>query len=494
MKKILLIVFLLLLGINLSSQTCYKYEEAALSENDIRLYNNTIETDDKDVIVFEKYYKNNVFCGVEMLKFNQMAELLDSAIVDFTNISSYSRLIKNPFENDNYTLGGFYLNEEDGFYYYNAIFFNGNLEITNEIDVRIPYSDINLKHYRIYFNNKNEFLVWGSYKEYTDVVSYIRMDIYGKVLSYKQFDSDELEGMCITKNPFFVLNESPLRYGVVYYKVNSQNGEWIESDCSKLIAVLDEDLNTIDIRHIEQVENYKFRSTDNTHVVGLEEGGFIMASEAFVYYGTDVCITLTRFDKDFNIIDLYTTPHYNIGAYEVYVNNNLCIEKNDTGCVYLVWNLKNISNNVYSSYVYFLDDNLNLQWECLYDSSKYYPLFIYDICSLKNGGLVLVGRNILSISSCCYIIQNKGTVIYEHSNDIRSYSFYPNPTSDVLNIRYFPDVNAEKVEIYGMDGKLYHEQNFNMETINVNGLSTGIYMMKVVMENGETFTEKVVVK
>ena len=77
---------------------------------------------------------------------------------------------------------------------------------------------------------------------------------------------------------------------------------------------------------------------------------------------------------------------------------------------------------------------------------------------------------------------------------IRPYSFYPNPANDVINISFSPDVNVEKVEIYGLDGKLYHEQNFNLETVNINSLSNGVYMMKVVLDNGTTFNDKIVVK
>ncbi len=490
----LLVVFLFLFNISLASQTYYKYEGTPLSENDIRVYNNTIETDDNNVIVFEKYYKNSSFSGaVEIFKFNQKAELLDSAFIDFKNISSYSPLIKNPFENDSYVLGGFYLNENDNLYHYNAIFINGDLEVTNEIDVKIPYNDISLKNYRIHFV-KNEFLVWCSYKEYTDMVTYMRMDIYGNVLSYQHYDSFELEEMCITNNPFFVISENPLRYGVVYSKIISYDDGWSESDGSKLIAILNENLFTMDIKHIEQVENYKFRSVEETHVISLDEGEFIMASSAFVYSGTDVCVTLTKFDKDFNIIDLYTTPLYNIGAYGVYVNEDLCIEKSESGGVHLVWNLKEIGNNMYSSYSYYLDSNLDLKWECKYDESKSYAPFIYDMHALKNGDLILVGWDMHTNKSCCYIISSYGTSVSEYSNNNRPYSFYPNPANDVINISFSPDVNAEKVEIYGLDGKLYHEQNFNMETVNINSLSNGVYMMKVVLDNGTTFNDKIVVK
>ena len=84
--------------------------------------------------------------------------------------------------------------------------------------------------------------------------------------------------------------------------------------------------------------------------------------------------------------------------------------------------------------------------------------------------------------------------VMDNAESLRTYSFYPNPAADVVNIRFSPDVTAEKVEIYGMDGRLYHEQNFNMETVNVNDLSSGVYMMKLLMDNGESFTEKIVIK
>ena len=74
------------------------------------------------------------------------------------------------------------------------------------------------------------------------------------------------------------------------------------------------------------------------------------------------------------------------------------------------------------------------------------------------------------------------------------YSFYPNPADDAISLRYSPDVNCEKVEIYSLDGKLCHAQNFNFNTIDINTLSSGIYMMKVTLSNGNSYTDKIVVR
>jgi len=55
-------------------------------------------------------------------------------------------------------------------------------------------------------------------------------------------------------------------------------------------------------------------------------------------------------------------------------------------------------------------------------------------------------------------------------------------------------VNCEKVEIFSIDGKLCHAQNFNFNTIDINTLSSGIYMMKVSLSNGNSYTDKIVVR
>ena len=99
----------------------------------------------------------------------------------------------------------------------------------------------------------------------------------------------------------------------------------------------------------------------------------------------------------------------------------------------------------------------------------------------------------------CFFIHGDGNdnetmASSEFSAYIRPYNFYPNPVEDKINIRFSPDIICEKVEIFGLDGKLYHEQNFNLETINIYDLSTGIYMMKLQLINGNIFTEKVIKK
>lgn len=65
------------------------------------------------------------------------------------------------------------------------------------------------------------------------------------------------------------------------------------------------------------------------------------------------------------------------------------------------------------------------------------------------------------------------------------FAMYPNPVNDILNID-LPEI-AEKVtvEFYDQIGKLAYTQNLdtNSKTINIRGLATGIYILKVIADN-----------
>ena len=69
---------------------------------------------------------------------------------------------------------------------------------------------------------------------------------------------------------------------------------------------------------------------------------------------------------------------------------------------------------------------------------------------------------------------------------------YPNPARNQLRLQYSPDVQPKLVELYDLQGRLVRTQRKSFETLNLQGLATGQYVMKVAMEDGKTFTDKVV--
>ncbi|RWX01538.1 T9SS type A sorting domain-containing protein [Flavobacterium cerinum] len=79
----------------------------------------------------------------------------------------------------------------------------------------------------------------------------------------------------------------------------------------------------------------------------------------------------------------------------------------------------------------------------------------------------------------------------EFGNGLNSILIYPNPTSEVLNIRANNNATIETVEIFNNLGQQVLNSK-NKSTINVSGLSNGIYYIKVKDSNNNTGTQKLI--
>lgn len=66
-----------------------------------------------------------------------------------------------------------------------------------------------------------------------------------------------------------------------------------------------------------------------------------------------------------------------------------------------------------------------------------------------------------------------------------SVGIYPNPTNDIVNIKANSTINS--VEIYDVQGRIIQKKIMNVEneSINVSGLTNGIYFMMIKTENGQ---------
>ena len=75
---------------------------------------------------------------------------------------------------------------------------------------------------------------------------------------------------------------------------------------------------------------------------------------------------------------------------------------------------------------------------------------------------------------------------------VRPYMFYPNPAQDQLHLNYSPDVEPAQIELYDLQGRLVRSQGSGLESLSLQGLAPGQYVMKVTMADGTVFSDKVV--
>lgn len=456
---------------------------------------------DGNFVFTQSYYTsdangaNSKDIGVTFVKMSSKAKLIDTLFYEFKDSNSVdypnNKLIRNPYnENENiYT----YFSYGDTCYY-NAVFFDNDLNITDE--VRKPFLAEGFGQGHLSGLNKdNNFLYfWGvSAAEHWAMEA----DIYGEVKkrSPKLLAGDDYGGYC-NYFSFFTYDEENKQYG---FAIDEQEDGGMGYE---LYIILDEDLNVADKKTLSGYDGYQYDGTGGySNVVELYDGNFAIMG-VFMNGPSADALKLCKVDKDFNIVE------ENILRYE---NNspsnylNTCVEwrnllKCKDGGLYCIWS--QTYENVFGErdmYVARVDKDFNLLWERCVKTGLYITGSHTGASVLENGDLVLTGNIFTSAyggvekGTSVIILHDNGTSVSENIYDIRPYSFYPNPVRDKINIRFSPDVNCKKIDVYSMDGRLCHTQNFNMQTINIDNLNSGIYVMNITLDNGTTYTDRIVV-
>ena len=83
-------------------------------------------------------------------------------------------------------------------------------------------------------------------------------------------------------------------------------------------------------------------------------------------------------------------------------------------------------------------------------------------------------------------------VIEEDVKNIKRLGLYPVPSKDVINIGEIPAHSCEQVMIFDMTGRLMKHFN-NDVNLDISDLSNGLYMIRVVTDEGKLYTEKFVI-
>lgn len=79
--------------------------------------------------------------------------------------------------------------------------------------------------------------------------------------------------------------------------------------------------------------------------------------------------------------------------------------------------------------------------------------------------------------------------------DIKSFSIYPNPSHDVVNIRLKDSSQKADYKLFDASGRLLLAGSFKGTTqVNVNNLTNGNYVISLLLENGEKLSEKLIIK
>lgn len=97
-------------------------------------------------------------------------------------------------------------------------------------------------------------------------------------------------------------------------------------------------------------------------------------------------------------------------------------------------------------------------------------------------GFFATGNEINRIVNSKVEIKKNTPLLSTKSNELTTFSTYPNPVRNVLNIS--TDASLQKVEVYDILGKTVLSAKGDSKSIDVSSLNSGVYLLNITSENG----------
>ena len=251
---------------------------------------------------------------------------------------------------------------------------------------------------------------------------------------------------------------------------------------------------------------YIHNSVEINGIESLDDGSTLVARNKRIAY--DLQTTgIVKYDAYGNIIkqtwfdisDVQFDPYL---GFPIDTYTGVDLQKDGNGNVYYAFQCA--IDHVSFITIAKLDEDLNLLWVRygMQDSPPHTIVrdgYRFGLTLLDHGGAVVFGINynfdgtvLTNEGWFMMLVDDADYGVTETDRSIRPYLFYPNPVEDRLNIHYSPDVKPLKVELLDLQGRLLATQRANLESIDMQSLPAGTYTMRVVLDNGKTYSDKII--
>ena len=464
------------------------------------------ECSDGTLLTGINYYSSNYEeSGVLVCKTSPEGQLLDSTKFDYG-----WKLLSLNGETDSFVIPSFRWNEADSSEYFRMTFIDADLNVTNDIlipiFIGIDYESNPWSIDELFIDPQGDFII--SY--WTDIVEadywaedavfhLMRIGLDGTIIS--ESETDELlppnwsnmhpsdSALTYWSNGFNIFEESPL----CYYKLGGYIGSEDSHPWPLYIYFFDEDLNlTNTIVYDYLAEDTYYDWVGDEHLVPFEKNTFketyLMAAQ--IHYPNDQYETsLVKYDMNHNILAMTSVEPATVLGY----GNPIFTVVADENTIFHAYNTYASTYNKVVG-VACLDNDLNILWNIILPGGQYNYAYGYCLKALQNGNVALAFQTYYSNNSRLrlYVIHDGYDSTPETALQKCPFTFYPNPVHDMLSINYADDAKPESVELYDLTGRMVSTYSNNLERVDMNGLSSGIYMMCVTFNDGEKRFEKVV--
>ncbi len=390
-------------------------------------------------------------------------------------------------------------------------FSDGDLQINHAEDVVVPLLDTIADDYiDSYMVDSQGDLIVKFYTEHADGNYVCHIARYGIDGTLKHItELPESQNFLVTMGEF---ESTPKQYY-----------QWKKSEEDNLfIYVLDSLFQIKNYYVVDHVLRDVFY--EQNHMQVYEQFGFQDSNlnSTFVVFDNGDALVTAPYSRDSGWVYNYQENGVAVARYElrtmqrkalVYFNDwpgpstesqVMCLQKTSNGNVYLVYQEFDASYTRHMVAVK-MDSELNVLWRryCYEPQTlKAEPVMAWysgllnddngDETGVYIAGLSLDSQTHLGGLFFFFLTDEDISTIGEQGVEVRPYMFYPNPTQDQLHLQFSPDVKPAKLELYDLQGRLVRTQDNAFESFGLDTLPAGTYTLRVTMENGQVFSDKVV--
>ena len=442
-------------------------------------FHNIVETSNHTLIaqcpLFETYSGTDL--GIVFYKVSMDGQLIDSLFIPSENVPLRTLFEPVPNESGSYLYAQFEQDKNGSITYLKMTFIDDDLNICNETNITIEdfLYDYIITSSDLFIDTDNDIIAsyWCSQKFYM-----LRIGLDGTIKNRREVESISASLMIHERHTGMYDKSSP-KY---YYIGRDISG----SQANSIMAyVIDTSFQVVENHRYYIYQNGYFSGGFHEHIIPFDDDTYLLSSRFGIFQGGEMAACLAKFDKTHGI-------------------KSIQLFREGTNSPSPIWTAALSDGTVYYSYMtdtgynnrlvlVCLDENLNIKW------TRYFlepDMFHWATCmTVLRDGKVAIGsykymENPGSIS--VVIIQDDGWNTPEMKTIVRPYMFYPNPAQTELHLQYSPDVKPTKIELYDLQGRLVKTQCNGLESLNLQGLASGTYTMRVTLEDGEIFSDKVV--
>ena len=381
-----------------------------------------------------------------------------------------------------------------------------------------PDNDLNINHDEDIIVSVCGGYAWGTYNSYMVdcwddlIMKYTKMRQGGGYDEYIARFGPEgtlkhqallFENQNIVIPKLRVLKESPLQYYQWrgYYDENLAVIV-IDSLFDSNIVVLNKILSEVELDSVAFTSVYeRLAFNTDTEVIPIGGNNILVAAryshDTTMHYMSEKGVAVAKFDlRTMQLKDYIVFNDYPGWTKE---GNCMGLKRMSDGTVYFLYKEEGYPDE--SVIVVKMDADLNVEWKrfCKTDNiSMLSPLdfpMLYIDGQGEEKGIVWAGGGYENdkLGMIYFFLNHDGTVGTNESGiEVRPYCFYPNPVQAQLQMQFSPDVQPKQVEIYDVQGRLVRTQRSNFGSIDMSRLPAGSYMMRVTLEDGTVFSDKVV--